>query len=170
MCFVRSIVCRPAVQKSAGAIGFVAGGGLGPQFDGDLFMAGARDFLEGGHLFHFNLTGNRQTVGVADPRLEDRVADNVRKWEITESESLLIGRRFGVGTDIQTGPNGHLFIVSLSHGTICEIFRTNGPHADASRGRQAADIIGLLTSGSAAFDPSRASDRTQRVASRYPFA
>lgn len=110
-------------EVAPGGIGFVAGRGLGPQFDGDLFMAGARDFLEGGHLFHFNLTGNRLKIGTDDPRLEDRVADNLRKWEITESESLLIGRNFGIGTDIQTGPNGHLFVVSLSHGAVYEVFR-----------------------------------------------
>ena len=38
-----------------------------------------------------------------------------------QSESLLIGRNFGVGTDMHTGPNGNLFVVSLSNGAICEI-------------------------------------------------
>ncbi len=108
-------------EVAPGGIGFVDGGALGPQFDGDLFVAGARDFLQGGHLFRFNITGNRRGVGVDDPRLNDRVADNLHKWEITESESLLVGRNFGVGTDVQTGPNGNLFIVSLSHGAIYEI-------------------------------------------------
>jgi len=58
-----------------------------------------------------------------DPRLEDRVADNLHKWEITESESLLIGRTLGIGTDIQTGLNGSLFVVSLSNGAVYEIYR-----------------------------------------------
>ena len=70
-----------------------------------------------------NLTGNRRAIGVDDPRLNDRVADNLRKWEITESESLLFGRNFGVGTDIHQGPNGHLYVVSLSNGAVYEIFR-----------------------------------------------
>jgi hypothetical protein len=61
---------------------------------------------------------------VDDPRLEDRVADNTAKFDITESESLLIGRDFGIGTDIHTGPNGNLFVVSLSNGAVYEIFRT----------------------------------------------
>ena len=51
------------------------------------------------------------------------MADNLHKWEITESESLLIGRNFGVGTDMQTGPNGNVFVVSLSNGAVYEIFR-----------------------------------------------
>jgi aldose sugar dehydrogenase len=109
-------------EVAPGGIGFVEGRALGPQYDGDLIVGGARDFLEGGHLFHFNLTGNRRKVGVDDPRLEDRVADNLAKWEITESESLLFGRNFGVVTDVQTGPNGNLFVVSLTHGTVYEIF------------------------------------------------
>jgi glucose/arabinose dehydrogenase len=103
-------------EVSPGGIGFMTGRGIGPQFEGDLFVGGARPFLEGGHLFHFNLTGNRRAIGTDDPRLEDRVADNRHKWEITESESLLIGRNFGVVTDIQTGPNGNLFLVTLTHG------------------------------------------------------
>ena len=58
-----------------------------------------------------------------DPRLgDDRVADNNAKNDITESESLLAGRSFGIVTDIQTGPDGHLYAVSTNRGTIYEIF------------------------------------------------
>ena len=95
----------------------------GPQYRNDLFVGAARVFLEGGHLFRLNLTGNRRKIGVDDPRLEDRVADNLNKWEITESESLLFGRNFGIVTDIQTGPNGNLYLVSLSNGVVYEVFR-----------------------------------------------
>lgn len=106
-----------------GGIGFMRGAGLGPQYDGDLFVGAARTTLEGGYLFRFNLTGNRRKVGVDDPRIEDRVADNTAKFDITESESLLIGRNFGIGTDVATGPNGNLYVVSLDRGVIYEIFR-----------------------------------------------
>jgi glucose/arabinose dehydrogenase len=110
-------------EVAPAGIGFVDGRGLGAQFEGDLFMGAARTALEGGHLFHFNLTGNRRAIGVNDPRLEDRVADNRDKFEITESESLLIGRNFGIGTDIETAPNGNLFVVSLTDGAVYEIFQ-----------------------------------------------
>ena len=103
--------------------GFLNGRALGPQYDGDLFVGAARTTLEGGYLFHFNITGNRQKIGVDDPRLEDRVADNNAKFDITESESLLFGRNFGVGTDVVTGPNGNLYVVSLDRGVIYEVFR-----------------------------------------------
>jgi aldose sugar dehydrogenase len=111
-------------EVAPGGIGFVEGRALGPQYAGRLFVGGARNFLEGGHLFMMKLTGNRRKIAVDDPRLEDRVADNLDKWEITESESLLFGRDFGIVTDIQTGPNGNLYLVSLSNGTVYEIYRT----------------------------------------------
>jgi aldose sugar dehydrogenase len=38
------------------------------------------------------------------------------------SASLLIGENFGVVTDLETGSNGNLYAVSLSNGTIYEIF------------------------------------------------
>ena len=108
-------------EVAPGGIGFLDSRRLGSQYRGDLFMAGARDLLEGGHLFRIELTGNRRAVDPDDSRLDDRVADNINKWEITESESLLFGRNFGVGTDVQTGPDGKLYIVSLTHGTVYAI-------------------------------------------------
>jgi glucose/arabinose dehydrogenase len=111
-------------EVAPAGIGFLESRALGPQYTNDLFVGAARVFLEGGHLFHFNLTGNRRKVAVDDPRLEDRVADNLHKWEITESESVLFGRNFGVGTDVLTGPNGNLFVVSLSDGAVYEVFRS----------------------------------------------
>jgi hypothetical protein len=42
---------------------------------------------------------------------------------MTESESLVFGTDFGIVTDIETGPNGNLFVVSLDHGAIYEISR-----------------------------------------------
>ena len=110
-------------EVAPGGMNFLRGRALGPQFEDDLFMGAATPNLAGGYLFHFNLTGNRRSIGVDDPRLADRVADNLAKHEITESESFLIGRDFGVATDIETGPNGNLYVVSLSRGAIYEIFR-----------------------------------------------
>jgi glucose/arabinose dehydrogenase len=122
-------------EVAPAAIGFMNGAGIGRQYDGDLFVGAARPFLEGGFLWHFNLTGNRRSIAVDDPRLEDRVADNLNKPSaddpvaneeaIIESESLVFGRNFGIATDIKTGPNGNLFVVSLSNGAIYEISRRN---------------------------------------------
>lgn len=105
-------------------IGFIDGRALGPQYDGDLVVGAARLNLLNGYLFRFNLTGNRMKIGVDDPRLRDRVADNLDKFDITESESLVFGEGFGIGTDIHTGPNGNLYVVSLTSGAVYEIFNT----------------------------------------------
>ena len=110
-------------EVSPGGIGFIDGAALGPQYDGRLIVGGARDLLREGHLFQLKLTGNRRKIGVDGGHLEDRVADNVDKWEITESENLLFGEGFGVVTDVHTGPNGNLFLVSLTHGAIYEVFQ-----------------------------------------------
>jgi glucose/arabinose dehydrogenase len=111
-------------EVAPAALGFVRGRALGAQYHGDLFMGGARDFLFSGHIFRFQVTGNRRKVGVEDPRIEDRVADNLAKFDATESESLVFGQNFGLTTDILQGPNGNLFVLSNTHGALYEVFRT----------------------------------------------
>jgi len=106
------------------AIGFMEGRGLGPQYDGDLFVGMSVPEPLGGPLFHFNLTGNRRAIGVDDPRLADRVADNLTFHDMTESESLLVGIGFGFVTDIEPSPDGTLYVVSLDQGAIYEVRRT----------------------------------------------
>jgi aldose sugar dehydrogenase len=119
-------------EVAPAGMGFMRGRALGPQYEGDLFLGASRDSTAGpannsfgadGYLLRFNLTGNRRKIAVDDPRLEDRVADNLTKHEGTESESLLFGAGFGVGTDVRTGPNGNLYVVSLTKGAVFEIYR-----------------------------------------------
>ena len=105
------------------AIGFLNSRALGSQYEGDLFVGAARPTLDGGYLMRFKLADDRRRFEFTDPRLADRVADNNAKFDATESETLRFGTGFGVGTDIQTGPNGNLFVVSLSNGAIYEIHR-----------------------------------------------
>ena len=105
------------------AIGFLNSRALGREYEGDLFIGAARPTLDDGYLMRFNLAGTRRQLAFTDRRLADRVADNSAKFDATESESLRFGTGFGVGTDIQTGPNGNLFVVSLSQGAIYEVFR-----------------------------------------------
>ena len=105
----------------AAPLGFEQGRGLGMQFEGDMFVGAARTFLNGGFLFRFKLTPDRLHFAFTDERLNDLVADNLDKFDITESESLLIGKDFGITTDIETGPNGNLFVVSNTGGAVYEI-------------------------------------------------
>ena len=75
----------------------------------------------------------------ADPRLADRVADNLfspTKFEGTESESLLIGQGFGITPDIEQGPDGNLYVVSNTDGVIYKISRKPAPRPFLRHGRR----------------------------------
>ncbi len=102
-------------------LGFVSGRGLGPQFEGDMFVGAARTFLSGGYLFRLKLTPDRLHFAFTDSRLNDLVADNLDKFDVTESESLLIGKDFGITTAIETGGDGDLFVVSNTNGAVYQI-------------------------------------------------
>lgn len=102
-------------------IGFVNGNGLGSEYAGNLFVGASRTTLFGGFLFRFKLSSDRSSLAFDDSRLQDKVADNLDKFDVTESESILIGKNFGIATDIQTGPDGNLYVVSLSNGAIYRI-------------------------------------------------
>jgi glucose/arabinose dehydrogenase len=105
------------------AVGFINGRALGPQYDGDMLVGAATPALAGGYLFRLQLTGNRREIATDDPRLEDRVADNTAKFNIGESETLLFGMNFGIGTEIQTAPDGSVYVVSLSNNAVYRISR-----------------------------------------------
>jgi len=104
---------------------FVAGSALGAANAGTLWIGSSRSFQQvggnGGSLYRFKLSRDRKKIDVADPRLAERVADNLGKFEGTESESLVVGRGFGITTAIEQGPDGHLYVVSLTDGAIYKI-------------------------------------------------
>ena len=115
---------RGNTRVPTAAIGFLENRSLGRKYLGDLFVGAATPATSGGHIFRFDLTKNRQRLAWSDPALADLVADNDAKHSLLESESLLFGTGFGVSTDIQTGPGGGLFVVSISSGSVYEIHRT----------------------------------------------
>ena len=110
---------------------FVTGNALGAEYNGTLWMGSARAFSQvggnGGSLYRIKLTADRLHVDVsADPRLADHVADNLfraQKFDGTESESLQIGTGFGTTTDIEQGPDGNLYVVSVTDNAIYKISR-----------------------------------------------
>jgi hypothetical protein len=107
---------------------FVSGNTLGPEYAGTLWIGSARSNAmvggTGGSLYRMRLTADRLHVDVsADPRLADHVADNLGKFEGTESETLLIGTGFGITPDIEQGPDGNLYVVSNTDNVIYKISR-----------------------------------------------
>src|SRR5262249_3391510 len=101
-------------------IGF-ADASLGARHAGNLFVGGARAVLEGGYLFEFTFDHAREHFAFEDPRLRNRVDDNDYKFDLGESGSLLAGMNFGIVTNIVTGPDGRLYVTSLSRGTVYAI-------------------------------------------------
>jgi len=127
-------------------LGFVTGNGLGAANNGTLWSGEARTTditggstgtFAGGVLMRLKLTGDRSHLDLsADPRLADKVADNGvaypppfgtppstpgYKYNGVESESLMVGQGFGIVTDIQTGPEGCLYVVSNTNNSVYRI-------------------------------------------------
>jgi glucose/arabinose dehydrogenase len=106
------------------ALGFIDGPGLGNRYDGDLIVGSAvvRD-TNLGHLYRFRLNARRTHLRFEDENLKDAVADNNALDDfMTEGQEILFGIDFGIVTDIQTGPDGHLYLVGPA-GVIRKISR-----------------------------------------------
>jgi glucose/arabinose dehydrogenase len=99
------------------AIGF-ADASLGPEHAGNLFVGASRTFLDGGYLFEFGFNHDRRHFRFTDPALRDGVDNNDYKFDEGQSESLVAGRNFGIVTNIVTGPDGHLYVTSLTKGAV----------------------------------------------------
>jgi hypothetical protein len=85
----------------------------------------------------FQACGNGKHVATTDPRLADGVVDNLEPLELTETESLVIGRTSGSSRTSKTAPSGNLYVVSLSNGAVYEVFpahkRRRSSHRHESR-------------------------------------
>jgi glucose/arabinose dehydrogenase len=112
-------------------VAFLNASALGAEYEGTMWMGSARSFQQvggtGGSLYLIRLTSDRLHVDTsADPRLADKVADNLfraQKFDPTESDSLLIGSGFGTTPDIEQGPDGNLYVVSITDNAIYKISR-----------------------------------------------
>lgn len=114
-------------------LGFVAGNGLGTTYRGNLIVGSAvfrpvaappSVIANPGNLYRFRLNPQRTAFVFTDPALQDKVADNTGRddWQ-TEQSELLFGSNFGIVTDIQTGPDGALYLVGTSSGTVRKIWK-----------------------------------------------
>jgi glucose/arabinose dehydrogenase len=106
-------------EFAPGGIDFLSSRELGSDYRGDLFVGSAS--ARGGNLFRIPIHNNRRDIDPEDRRLRDRVADNLRKYDLTESESLLFGTDFGVTPGVKESPDGTLYVASSSLGTVFEI-------------------------------------------------
>jgi aldose sugar dehydrogenase len=87
-------------------------------------VGAARTFLDGGYLFEFKFDQSRQHFSFSDPRLSDKVDDNAYKFDEGQSASLIAGKNFGIVTNIVTGPDGNLYVTSLTNGAVYVVSHT----------------------------------------------
>jgi glucose/arabinose dehydrogenase len=90
---------------------------LGDKYDDNIFVGD----INNGNLYFFELNGDRTGITFQDPRLLDHVADPVEEGEDSELSSLIVGEGFGRITDIETGPDGLLYILTYEDGKIYRI-------------------------------------------------
>jgi hypothetical protein len=110
-------------------IGFLNGHGLGKEYFGRLFVGfSVNDDPLGGGLMAFQLTEDRQRI------LGNSIAENATFHDPGQNTDQIIGRDFGILTDIQTSGRGTLLVVSLDQGTVYEIFRGPAPPGPPDEG------------------------------------
>jgi glucose/arabinose dehydrogenase len=69
-----------------------------------------------GNLYRFELNDERTDFKFDTPGLADHVVDNK-----AEMDSIVFGEGFAGITDIKTGPDGYLYVLSFDDGTIYRI-------------------------------------------------
>ena len=87
------------------AIKFLNSDKLGKQYENDIFVGDYKN----GSLYHFKLSQKRDALTLNGP-LADHVAVNPN-----ELQGAIFGYRFGGITDIQLGPDGYLYILSVTN-------------------------------------------------------
>lgn len=85
---------------------------LGAQYSNNAFVGD----LGYGNLYRFELNEDRTDFALDSPGLDDRVVDND-----DELASILFGEGFEGVTDIKTGPDGLLYVLSFNDGAIYRI-------------------------------------------------
>jgi glucose/arabinose dehydrogenase/plastocyanin len=90
------------------AIKFLNSDKLGEKYENDMFVG---DF-HNGYLYHFDLNKKRTGLVLHRP-LSDKVANNPNELQ---KAGIIFGKRFGGITDIQVGPDGYLYVLSLYQG------------------------------------------------------
>ncbi len=99
------------ITNAPTALKFYSSEKLGKHYENDLFVA---DYVNG-YIYHFELNEERSEL-VLTGQLQDKVANTQE-----ELEDIIFGKFFGRITDIEVGPDGYIYIVSIDRGEIYRI-------------------------------------------------
>src|SRR5215217_7919541 len=95
------------------AVKFLNSDKLGIEYVNDMFVGD----IVNGRIYHFELNQDRTEL-ILDGLLADKVAATE---SVTELEQIIFAEDFGGITDLEVGPDGYLYVVSLGHGAIYRI-------------------------------------------------
>jgi aldose sugar dehydrogenase len=85
---------------------------LGQQYQNDIFVGS----IVTGNIYHFDLNEDRSQL-VLTGELEDKIAETRE----TGAEDIVFGEGFAGISDLEVGPEGYLYVVSLGQGKIFRI-------------------------------------------------
>jgi aldose sugar dehydrogenase len=94
------------------AVKFLNSDKLGAEYVNDMFVT---DIVTG-RIYHFDLNEDR-----TDLILDGLLADKVAETRDTGIEDIVFAEGFGRVSDLEVGPDGLLYVVSLGHGAIYRI-------------------------------------------------
>ena len=93
------------------ALKFLNSDKLGKQYQNDIFVGDVHN----GRIYHFDLNEARTGLLLEGP-LDDKVADDEG-----ENDGIVFGEGFGSISDLEVGPDGYLYVVSIGLGGIYRI-------------------------------------------------
>ncbi|MDQ3840845.1 MAG: PQQ-dependent sugar dehydrogenase [Thermoproteota archaeon] len=95
------------------AIKFLDSDKLGTKYQNDIFVGDVHN----GYIWHFKLNEDRTALVV-----DDKIAGGTNdKFEEEEINSIVFGQAFGGISDLEIGPDGYLYVVSIGLGKIFKI-------------------------------------------------
>jgi glucose/arabinose dehydrogenase len=94
------------------AVKFLNSDKLGAEYVNDMFVS---DVVTG-RIYNFDLNEDRTELVLEGP-----LADKVAETRDTGVEDIVFAEEFGGITDLEVGPDGYLYVVSLGHGAIYRI-------------------------------------------------
>ena len=95
------------------AITFLSSDRLGKDYQDDIFVGDVHN----GFLYHFDLNDERNEL-ILSGELADKI---IEKPNPPDVDQIIFGKNFGGITDIEVGPDGYLYIVSIAFGKIFRI-------------------------------------------------
>ncbi len=119
-------------------IKFVSSDRLGESYKNDLLVGDSKN----GNIYKFKLSDDRKSLQL-NGRLADKVADTKDELELNDA---LFGVGFGVITDIKIGPDGNVYVVSLSDGKIYKIFHIGNNLVGSNKGNKQTSNWQMSTS------------------------